>query len=49
MAAAADDHARKDLDALFVAFDHFGMHTHGIAYREFRGLFAKLFRLNLIK
>ena len=46
--APANDHAGKNLDALFVAFDHFGVHAHGIAHREIRGVLAKLFRFNFI-
>jgi hypothetical protein len=49
MPAAADDHASENLYALFVALDHFGMHTHGIAHAKIRGVFAILFRLNFIK
>ena len=47
--AAADDHARENLDAFLVAFDNFGVHAHGVADVKFRGVFAKLFRFNFIK
>jgi hypothetical protein len=48
MTAAANHHASEYLDALFVAFNHFRMHTHSITHAEVRGDFAKLFRLNFI-
>jgi len=47
--AAADDDARKNLDAFLVAFDNFCVHAHGIADRKISRVFAKLFRLNFIK
>ena len=49
MTATANDNTRENLYALFVAFNYFRVHTHGIAYAEIRGVFAILFRLNFIK
>ncbi len=40
MTTAANHNAREDLDALFVAFDHFRVHTHSIADAEVCGVFA---------
>jgi len=45
----ANDDPGKDLDALFVAFDNFGVYSHGVAHGKVRSLFAKLFRFNFVK
>jgi len=47
--ATADDKTSKNLYALFVAFNDFRMHPHGIADAEIRSVFAILFRFNFIK
>jgi hypothetical protein len=49
MTAPANHNASENLDALFVAFDHFRVHTHSIAHAEIHSVFAKLSRLNFIK
>src|SRR6266516_4256005 len=48
-AAFANHHAGENLDALLVAFHHFGVHPHGIAHREIHGVFAKLFRFDFVE
>jgi hypothetical protein len=48
MTAAAYHNASENLYALFVAFNHFRVHTHSIAHAEVHGVLAKLFRLNSI-
>jgi hypothetical protein len=48
MTAAPNHNTSEYLDALFVAFDHFGVNTHSITHAEVHGLFAILFRLNFI-
>src|ERR1700722_11615716 len=46
--AAANHDAGKNLDALFVAFDHFGVDTHGVADPEVGGAFAILLCFNFV-
>src|SRR5206468_6704557 len=47
-AAFADHHAGENLNALLVAFHHFGVHAHGIAHRENYRVLAKLFRFDFV-
>src|SRR3954466_143223 len=49
VSTAANHDTRKNLNALFIAFNDFRMHANAVANAEIRSVLPELLRLNLIQ